>query len=392
MVIKLTQRCMFFHVIKTCLHKQIPALLNSPSHLIHQKQLKSYESKLNIISDPFYEGISEVIDTRSPDEYKTDHIPGAINLPVLYNKERADVGTMYKENSFEARKTGATIVAKHISEYLETYFNNKPQSYSPLIYCWRGGQRSRSLGIILSEIGFQTYVLSGGYKTYRQQVRSDLEDLPSKFKYNVISGLTGCGKTYLLKKLQEHGEQVLDLEGLAKHKGSVLGQYQDENQPTQKYWESLLRHKLLFFNQELPVWVESESARIGRLFIPQNLFNEMCKSKRFCIQLPISERVKYILEDYNYFINDINSLKNLLNSLRKLHSNKTIDQWIELAEKGSWEDFVHVILRDHYDKMYTHSQKNNNLSNNEENVIMSDFTNNSVDLAIEYLIEKRQNW
>ncbi|KAJ8309623.1 hypothetical protein KUTeg_012830 [Tegillarca granosa] len=357
MVIKLTQRCMFFHVIKTCLHKQIPALLNSPSHLIHQKQLRSYESKLNIISDPFYEGISEVIDTRSPDEYKTDHIPGAINLPVLYNKERADVGTMYNENSFEARKTGATIVAKHISEYLETYFNNKPQSYSPLIYCWRGGQRSRSLGIILSEIG-----------------------------------LTGCGKTYLLKKLQEHGEQVLDLEGLAKHKGSVLGQYQDENQPTQKYWESLLRHKLLFFNQELPVWVESESAKIGRLFIPQNLFNEMCKSKRFCIQLPISERVKYILEDYNYFINDINSLKNLLNSLRKLHSNKTIDQWIELAEKGSWEDFVHVILWDHYDKMYTHSQKKNNLSNNEENVIMADFTNNSVDLAIEYLIEKRQNW
>ena len=161
-------------------------------NFIKQRQAtkSSHESNVpQIITDFRDPRITEIIDVRTPKEFDVDHIPGAINLPVLDNQERIEVGTLYTMNSFEARKTGAADVTKNISKHISEYFQTKPQDYSPLICCWRGGQRSYSMGIVLQQIGFQTFVLQGGYKAYRQSVMETLKTMPKQFKYKVIAGV-----------------------------------------------------------------------------------------------------------------------------------------------------------------------------------------------------------
>lgn len=186
-----------------------------------------------------------VIDVRSPSEFADDHIPGAINLPVLSDDERARVGTIYKQvNPFEARKIGAALISRNIARHLEEHFASKPKGYRPLVYCWRGGQRSGSLAIILSQIGFRTHVLAGGYKTYRREVMDGLRQLAPTFTYRVLAGRTGSGKTRVLRELAAFGGQVLDLEELAAHRGSLLGSEPDRRQPAQRLFESLLYERL----------------------------------------------------------------------------------------------------------------------------------------------------
>ena len=218
----------------------------------------------------------EIIDVRTPAEFAEDHIPGAINCPVLSDEERITVGTLYKQVSpFEARKAGAALVAKNIAHHLQTRFHDRPKSWRPLIYCWRGGQRSGAMSIILSQVGWAAHKLEGGYKTYRRDVLEKLEALPQSFTFRVICGPTGSGKSRLLNALAESGQQVLDLEMLAKHRGSVLGKLPEQAQPSQKWFDSALLQAMQSLDPARPVFVEAESNKIGQITLPPALITAM---------------------------------------------------------------------------------------------------------------------
>jgi tRNA 2-selenouridine synthase len=205
-----------------------------------------------------------LIDVRSPSEFAEDHLPGAVNWPVLDDEQRRSVGTLYVQvSAHEARKVGAALVARNMAAHIEQHVRDLPREWKPLVYCWRGGQRSGTLAWYLSQIGFRTAQLSGGYKAFRAVVRSDLQTLPTRFDFHVLCGRTGSGKTLLLHALAEAGAQTLDLEGLARHRGSVLGGLPGLSQPSQKYFDTQLWHALNRLDSALPVFVESESARIG---------------------------------------------------------------------------------------------------------------------------------
>ncbi|MEM6755290.1 MAG: tRNA 2-selenouridine(34) synthase MnmH, partial [Cyanobacteria bacterium P01_C01_bin.38] len=236
-------------------------------------------ASLRYTKEPTKETYSEIIDVRSSSEFAEDRIPNAINLPVLNDAERAEVGTIYKQFSpFRARKIGAAFVSKNIAKHLNEHFANKDKNYQPLIYCWRGGQRSASLATVLSQIGWRVTLLEGGYKTYRSYVRQELESLPQQFNFKILSGLTGSGKTHILRNMHRRGFQVLDLEALANHRGSLLGEEwlgKPSPQPPQKYFDSKLLQALQSLNPSETVWVESESNKIGQIHLPQNLWKEM---------------------------------------------------------------------------------------------------------------------
>ncbi|HEX5277241.1 MAG TPA: tRNA 2-selenouridine(34) synthase MnmH, partial [Fluviicoccus sp.] len=218
----------------------------------------------------------EVIDVRSPAEFAEDHLPGAINCPVLDDAERVRVGTIYKQVSpFEARKVGGALVARNIARHLEEKFHDRPKSWRPLVYCWRGGQRSGAMTLVLQQVGWAARQLEGGYKGYRREVLQRLETEPGRFRYRVLNGPTGSGKTALLHALSAQGGQVLDLEGLARHKGSVLGVLPGESQPSQKAFESALAARLADFDMSRPVFVEAESKTVGNLRVPPALFAAM---------------------------------------------------------------------------------------------------------------------
>ncbi|MEM1368986.1 MAG: tRNA 2-selenouridine(34) synthase MnmH [Cyanobacteria bacterium P01_H01_bin.15] len=308
---------------------------------------------------PWTETFSEIIDVRSPGEFAEDHLPGAINLPVLNDSERALVGTTYKQVSpFEARKQGAAIVSKNIGAHLSKHFANKPKTYRPLIYCWRGGQRSNSLALILTQIGWPATLLEGGYKTYRQHVRESLEYLPNEFTWLLIGGLTGSGKTYLLEQLAEAGEQVLDLEAIANHRGSLLGQVWADGltpQPSQKWFESKILAHLKMFTPTRPVWVESESNKIGQVHIPPDLWQHLKGAHHVEIEVPLKERVDWLLRKYPHLVENPTLLKTKLSALKERHGKQKLAEWADWIDSGDWFEFVEDILRSHYDPAYKRS-------------------------------------
>lgn len=307
---------------------------------------------------PWTETYSEIIDVRSPGEFAEDRIPTAINLPVLDNAERAEVGTIYKQSPFTARKTGAALVAKNISQHLIEHFASKDKDYRPLVYCWRGGQRSNSMAAVLSQIGWQVTVLEGGYKTYRTYVREQLEKLPEDFNYKLLCGLTGSGKTYILRQLKQRGAQVLDLEAIANHRGSLLGEEwigKPASQPSQKYFESLLVQQLQSFELGKTVWVESESNKIGRVYLPQSLWQKMKQAKCIEIQLPLAARVQFLLQEYPHLATHPDVLKAKLALLKSRYGRDKLNQWYQLIDTGKGEAFVQDVLQSHYDPSYTQS-------------------------------------
>src|SRR5918992_4982591 len=286
-----------------------------------------------------------VIDVRSPAEYAEDHIPGAISAPVLDDAERAQVGTLYKQvSAFEAKKLGAALLAKNAAHHIQEIFQIQPKSWRPLIYCWRGGKRSGAMAHILREIGWNADTLEGGYKAYRRWVVQQLEDLPGKFDFRVIHGPTGSGKSRLLTALKRAGAQVLDLEDLAAHRGSVLGNLPDRPQPSQKMFESLLLKELSALDASRPVFVEGESKKIGELQVPEALMSRMRASSCILLETTLETRVDLLLEEYRHFLGDPKALDTQLDCLAALHGREKIAQWKSLAARGEWREFVSRLL------------------------------------------------
>jgi tRNA 2-selenouridine synthase len=298
----------------------------------------------------------ELIDVRSEGEFGEDHIPGAINCPVLDNSERALVGTIYKQSSsFDAKKLGAALVSANIAKHLRERFGDRPRSWRPLVYCWRGGGRSAALAHVLAQVGWRVGQLEGGYKAYRRAVIADLLALPQRLEWRVLCGLTGTGKSRLLRALDQAGAQVLDLEALAAHRGSVLGNMPDEPQPTQKLFESLVWDSLRRFDRERPVFVEGESKKIGRLRVPDALIEAMWASPCVVLDAPLCVRVELLKSEYAHYLLEPEALASQLDCLSSLHGKETIGEWQQLARERRWEDLVEALLVKHYDPAYSRS-------------------------------------
>ena len=307
-----------------------------------------------------YRLFDEIIDVRSPAEYAEDHLPGSINCPVLDDAQRIEVGTLYKQHSpFAAKKIGAAYVAENIARHLRESFQDRPKNWRPLILCWRGGQRSESMTLIFRRVGWDAQQLEGGYKNYRKQVVDTLAELPRQLKLNVVCGATGSGKSRVLHALAERGAQILDLEALACHKGSVLGVLPDSAQPSQKMFESLLLEAIQRFDLSRTVYVEAESRKIGQIHLPNALLETMRASPCLNIEAAFTARVDFLLRDYAYFLHAPDWLNSRLDVLRQLQSRETIERWQDYANKGEWRVLVSELLELHYDPLYRRSQKHN---------------------------------
>ncbi len=301
----------------------------------------------------------EIVDVRTPSEFAEDHVPGAINCPVLSDAERARVGTLYQQSPFEAKKIGAALVARNTAHHIENKWLGKPKSWHPLIYCWRGGQRSGAMTHILRQIGFAAERLDGGYKSYRHHVLQQLRSLPAKFSFRVLCGLTGSGKSRLLAALQQAGAQVLDLEAIARHRGSVLGDMPDMAQPSQKGFDSQVLNRLETFDPAIPVYAESESKKIGQLRVPDELIAAMWRSP--CVRLETATRLRVALlrEDYTHFLHDPALLRQQLERLNGMYPNELLAHWHSLCEAQAWDEFIAELLERHYDPAYNKSIRNN---------------------------------
>jgi tRNA 2-selenouridine synthase len=298
-----------------------------------------------------------VIDVRSPAEFAHDHLPGAVNWPVLDDAQRHTVGTLYKQVSpLQARKVGAATVARNIAVHLERWVADKPREWRPLVYCWRGGQRSGSLAWFLGQIGFRSTQLQGGYKAFRAVVCSDLEFLPQRLNFQVLCGRTGSAKTRLLQALAVAGAQVLDLEGLAAHRGSLLGAVPGTAQPSQKRFDTLCWQALKAFDPERPVFVESESRRIGALRVPEALVEHFRAHGR-CIRIELDSaaRLKLLLHDYGHFADDAEAFCRQLDGLIELRGRDTVAAWQALARAGYWAEVFGALMQQHYDPLYERS-------------------------------------
>lgn len=294
-----------------------------------------------------------VIDVRSPGEFAEDHIVGAVNMPVLFDEQRAEIGTIYKQISpFQARKTGAVWVARNISDHIESHFQDKNPDFKPLIYCWRGGQRSRAFARICSEIGWRCHLLEGGYKAYRRDLLAGLETYPAAINFIIIAGRTGTGKTDLLKELHSRGAQIIDLEELASHKGSLLGQIPGVTQPRQRHFESLLHDKLRRIDPTKPVFIESESSRIGNVQIPALLWQKMTNARLITINSPLEARADYLLSVYQWLREDNDDLKKLISGMSKRHGLEKTGAWSILMRSGKWQELACALLSQHYDPAY----------------------------------------
>ena len=302
-------------------------------------------------------GFDAIIDARSPAEFTEDHLPGAINWPVLDDEQRRVVGTLYVQTSaLEARKLGAAMAARNIADHLDRWIADKPRDWRPLVYCWRGGQRSGSLAWFLDQIGFRTAKLQGGYKGFRAVVRQDLAGWPARFDFRVLAGRTGSGKTRLLQALATEGAQVLDLEALACHRGSILGGLPGQPQPTQKAFDNRLWQALRALDDSQPVFVESESKKIGRLQLPDALIERLHQHGQVLrIDMPDAARVQLLLEDYGFFADDPEHFCHLLDGLVALRGQDTVAGWQILARAGAWAEVFAQLMQQHYDPLYNRS-------------------------------------
>ena len=297
-------------------------------------------------------GVDTIIDVRSPAEYAEDHLPGAINLPVLDDDQRALVGTIYKQQSpFAARKLGAALVAGNAARHLQEALAAKPGGWQPLVYCWRGGQRSGSLALILAQVGWRVSVLQGGWKAWRRLVHATLYEAEFPAPVVVLDGNTGTAKTALLAQVGAQGGQVIDLEGLACHRGSIFGA-RPEGQPAQKAFESALAQTIARLDPARPVLIEAESARIGALRLPPTLWKAMRRAPRIEITAPLAARAQYLARDYADLVADTDRLAGRIEALSPLHARERIAEWLELARSCAYVQLAAGLMQHHYDPLY----------------------------------------
>jgi tRNA 2-selenouridine synthase len=307
---------------------------------------------LTSIAEVFTLGFDDIIDVRAPAEWVEDHVPGAISLPVLDDAERARVGTIYKQDSpFLARKMGAALVARNAAHHLETALLDKPGGWRPLVYCWRGGQRSGSFASILTQIGWRAETIAGGYKSWRRLVVQALFDAPMPCPVVVLDGDTGTAKTDVLNALPRHGMQVIDLEGLAHHRGSLFGAMPG-GQPSQKAFESALAVALSRLDPARPVVVEAESAKIGNLRLPPRLWRAMVEAPRIAISAPLSARAEYLTRAYADMVADRVRLESVIASLRPVHPASVIAEWQAMVAAGDDLGLAAGLMAQHYDPRY----------------------------------------
>ncbi|PUE08797.1 tRNA 2-selenouridine(34) synthase MnmH [Limnohabitans sp. T6-5] len=301
-----------------------------------------------------------ILDARSEGEHAEDHLPGALSWPSLNNEERIKVGTLYKQvNPFEAQKVGAALVAKNIARHIETHLMDKPKSWQPLIYCWRGGKRSNSLALILGQIGFKVHLIEGGYKAFRKEVMEDTPRQAQRLHFQVLCGPTGSGKTRLLQALASQGAQVLDLEAIAVHRSSVLGLIPGQPQPTQKAFDTQIWDALRSFSPDRPVYVEAESKKVGNLSVPAELMVAMRASPCLRVELSLQDRVSLLMEDYAFFTHDKALFIDRLERLVALRGKAVVDGWKTQIEAGQMREVVAQLLSAHYDPGYENSTGNN---------------------------------
>ena len=302
----------------------------------------------------------EVIDVRSPSEFAEDHVPRAASFPVLDDAERARIGLLYKQVSpFDSKKLGAALVSRNIARHLEASFAQREKGWRPLVYCWRGGKRSGAMTHVLREVGWQAAQLDGGYRAYRREVIARLATQPREFRYLVLCGETGSAKSRLLEALARQGAQVLDLEQLAAHRGSVLGNLPDAPQPSQKMFETRVWDGLRKLDPHRPVFVEAESKKIGQLQVPDALLETMRAAECVRVEAPVDARVRFLIEEYRHFLADPAALKTQLDCLTALHGREVIGRWRAAADRGEWEALVADLLQNHYDPAYRRSTHKN---------------------------------
>ena len=309
--------------------------------------------------------VDQIIDVRSPGEFATDHVPGAVNLYVLSDQQHETVGRTYKKSPFEAKKLGASYVLSNISMHLEQSLRHKSKEFHPLFYCARGGQRSKSFATICAEVGWQCSILEGGYKRYRSQVLSNLETLSEKLKIIIISGRTGTGKTRILEELSRRGENIIDLEHLARHRGSLLGSLPGIQQPQQKLFETSLCNKIMTLELEHPVFIEAESSKIGNVQIPKPFWKAMQNSPQILIKSDRSRRADYLLKNYVSLKKNPEGLFQLFRLIEKSGLNSVSKKCRKFITEQDWVSLANALLQSHYDKRYDRS-----INNNKREIIM----------------------
>jgi len=300
-----------------------------------------------------------LIDARSEGEFAEDRLPGAVNWPSLHDAERALIGTEYKQSAFVAKKRGAALVARNIAAHIDTHVLDKPREWTPLVYCWRGGKRSGALAAALEQIGFRVHVLEGGYREFRRAVVAELATLPERFDWRVVCGPTGSGKSRLLAELARQGAQVLDLETLANHRGSVLGLVPGSRQPSQKEFDTRIWDALRRLDPARAVFVESESKKVGDLRVPEALIDRMRAAPCVWLELALAQRVALLIEDYDFFVRDNDAFCARLDALRVLRGKEVVAAWQDAARAGRTAEVVEALLATHYDPIYLESMRRN---------------------------------
>ncbi len=297
-------------------------------------------------------GFDDIIDVRAPAEWAEDHIPGAISLPVLDDEERARVGTVYKQvNPFTARKLGAALVSQNAARHLQGPLADKPGGWQPLVYCWRGGQRSGSFALILGQIGWRVETIAGGYKAYRALVVDALYDKPFPCPVILLDGNTGSAKTVLLDLLAARGVQVIDLEGLARHRGSLFGGIAG-GQPSQKAFETGLAMAVARLDPTRPVVIEAESSKIGQCRVPVSVWKAMLAAPRIEVAAPLAARARFLVTRYPDLVADADQLRAVIASLRRLQPADRLEDWQKLADAADFMTLAEGLMTHHYDPRY----------------------------------------
>lgn len=310
---------------------------------------------LSTLTDLFAHPADSIIDVRSPAEFAEDHLPGAINLPVLSDEERARIGTIYaRQSPFQARKIGGALVAQNTATHLQGPLAAKQGDWQPLVYCWRGGQRSGAFATILDQVGWRVTLLKGGYQSYRRRVVDLLYHQALDHRLVLIEGGTGTAKTHLLSHLAGRGAQILDLEGLANHRGSLFGAMKG-GQPSQKQFESRIAAELMAQDPAQITFVEAESSKVGECLVPPSLWAAMQEAPRLAIEAPLSARAEFLCRAYADLTEEAEALASRIDALRPYHAREKIEQWHVWAAQGDFERLAEALVRDHYDPRYAKS-------------------------------------